>query len=82
MTDLKPEYMYGAEASDYLRTTERKLSLYRRNGLLKWSKLGKNYCYKKQWLDEFMDAWSGYDLSSEQAVRLAINSKKWKETHD
>ncbi len=79
--DLAPDYMFGADASKYLLTTERKLSLYRRYGLLKYSKLGKNYVYRKQWLDEFMETWSGYDLSNEDKVRLAINGKKWKEGH-
>ena len=82
MNDLKPEYMFAKQASEYLLTTERKLSLYRRYGLLKWSKLGKNYVYKRQWLDDFMNEWSRYDLSNEDAVRLAINAKKWKEKHD
>ena len=78
---LVPEYMYAKEASEYLLTTERKLSMYRQHGLLKWAKLGRNYIYKREWLDTFMSEWSGYDLSSEEAVRLAINSRKWKEKH-
>lgn len=79
--DLASDYMFGAEASEYLRTTERKLSLYRRHGLLKYSKLGKNYVYRRQWLDEFMETWQGYDLSNEDKVMLAINGKKWREVH-
>ena len=80
-SDVAPDYMYGAEASKYLLTTERKLSLYRRYGLLKYSKLGKHYVYRRQWLDEFMENWSGYDLSNEDKVKLAINGKKWREAH-
>ena len=79
--ELMPEFMFADEASEYLCTTERKISLYRRYGLLKWSRLGKNYVYKKSWLDAFMEEWAGFDLSNEQAVRLAINAKKWKESH-
>lgn len=80
--ELMPEYMFGEEAAQYLQTTPRKISLYRRYGLLRYGKLGKNYVYKKSWLDDFMDAWSGYDLSNEEAVRLAINVKRWKEKNE
>lgn len=79
--DLQPEYMRGKEASEYLLTTERKLALYRKYGLLRWSKFGKNFVYKKSWLDDFAETWACHDLSSEKAVRLAINSRKWKEKH-
>ena len=79
--DLKPEYMFAPESAKYLQTTTRKIALFRKCGLLKWAKLGKNYVYKKTWLDDFMNDWSGYDLSNEPAIRLAINSKKWKVSH-
>ena len=79
--DLMPEYMFAPDAARYLNITPRKIAMFRKYGLLKWSKLGRNYCYKKQWLDEFMDTWNGYDLSSESAVRLAINGRKWREKH-
>jgi len=79
--ELVSDYMFGADASKYLLTTERKLALYRRYGLLKYSKLGKNFVYRRQWLDEFMENWKGYDLSNEGKVRLAINGKRWKEEH-
>lgn len=79
--ELVPGYMFAKDAADYLRTTTRKISLYRRNGLLKFGKLGKNYVYKVSWLDEFMEAWSGYDLSNESAVKLAIKEKQWRQTH-
>lgn len=76
-----PEYMYAEEASVYLRTTSRKLGLYRKYKLLKCGKLGKNYVYKKDWLDQFMEEWSGYDLSNEEAVKQSIRSKEWRENH-
>ena len=81
MSDLSREFMFGKEASEYLRTTTRKIALYRRYGLLKSAKYGKNYVYKKAWLDDFADEWAGYDLSNEARIRLAINSRKWKEKH-
>ena len=74
---LIADYVYGDEASKYLRITERKLSLYRRYGMLKYSRLGKNYVYRKQWLDDFMEEWSCTDLSNEEKIRLAINGRKW-----
>ena len=76
---LVPGNMFAEEAAEYLRTTTRKISLYRRCGLLRYCKLGKNY--KVSWLDEFMEAWSGYDLSNESAVKLAIKEKQWRQTH-
>ena len=81
INDLHPEYMYADDAAKYLLTTERKISLYRRNGLLKYGKLGKNYVFKKSWLDEFMEQWSGYDLSNESKIKYAINVRKWKNSH-
>ena len=80
-TDNKQEFMLPEEAGAYLRVTDRKVSLYRRYGLLKWARLGRNFVYKREWLDEFMNEWCGYDLSSEKAIRLAVNSRKWKEAH-
>ena len=82
MNDLKSEYMYQKEASKYLMTTERKVSIFRKYGMLKCAKLGKNYVYKKSWLDDFMEQWSNTDLSNETKIRLAINARKWHETND
>lgn len=79
--DLMPEYMFAPESAKYLKTTTVKIALFRKYGLLKWSKLGKNFCYKREWLDQFMNEWSGYDLSNERAIKLAVNSKKWKVSH-
>ena len=79
--ELMPDYMFAEGASAYLQTTTRKIALYRKYKLLKYGKLGKNYVYKKSWLDDFMEEWAGYDLSNETAVRLAINGKRWKEKH-
>lgn len=79
--DLNREYMFASDAARYLQTTERKISLYRRKGLLKYGKLGKNYVFKKSWLDEFMEQWSGYDLSNESKIKYAINAQKWKDSH-
>ena len=80
--DLQPEFMFAEDASKYLNTTTRKIALYRKHGLLKWAKFGKSYVYKKTWLDDFAEDWSGYDLSNENAILLAINSKKWRSDHD
>lgn len=80
-TDLIAGYMYGQAAADYLCSTERKLSLLRRYGLIKAVKLGKAYVYKTAWLDEFMETWAGYDLSNEEAIRLAIREKNWRKEH-
>ncbi len=77
--ELLNEYMYGDQAAQYLGTTTRKISLFRRYGLLKAGKLGKNYVYKRSWLDEFMNAWAGYDLSSEGAINLSIKEKRLNE---
>lgn len=79
--DLVPGYMFAEEAAAYLKTTPRKISLYRRNCLLKAGKLGKNYVYRKEWLDDFMEVWAGYDLSNETAVKLAIREKEWRMSH-
>lgn len=79
--DLVPGYMFAPAAAEYICTTERKIGLFRRYKLLKAGKLGKNYVYRKEWLDEFMETWAGYDLSNETAVKLAIKAKEWKRKH-
>lgn len=76
------EYMFAEQASQYLKTTERKISLYRRYGLLKYAKLGKNYVYRQDWLDEFMEVWQGYDLSNEKQIKFSINAKEWRKKHE
>lgn len=81
VNDLKPEYMFAEDASKYLMTTTRKIALYRQYGLLKYSKLGKHYTYKKSWCDQFMEEWSGYDLSNEAKIRESINAKNWRTKH-
>lgn len=80
--NLIEEYVFGDQASKYLKTTERKISLYRRHGLLKFSKLGKNYIYRKEWLDDFMESWAGYDLSNEKQIALSIKAKQWRQNHE
>lgn len=75
------EYLFAEEAAEYLRTTTRKISLFRRRGLLKSAKLGKSYVYRKDWLDEFMESWQGYDLSNDFQVSLAVKSKEWRHEH-
>ena len=81
-SDLKPGYFYAPESARYLNTTTRKISLYRRYNLLKFAKFGKNYVYRKEWLDEFAETWAGYDLSNESKVKLAIREKEWRTAHD
>ena len=76
------EYLFAEEASQYLKTTERKISLYRRRGLLRFGKLGKNYVYRREWLDQFMEEWEGFDLSNEKQIALAIKSKEWRRKHE
>lgn len=80
--DLKPEYLLLKEAAAYLRTTERKIAMFRRLGLLQAVKFGKAYVYKAEWLDNFARDWSGYDLSSESKILAAINEKNWRNKHE
>lgn len=80
-TDLKPEYLLLEDAAAYLNTTSRKIALFRKYGLLRACKFGKNYCYKRSWLDDFADAWANFDLSNESKIQLAISEKQWREKH-
>ncbi|MBE6108786.1 MAG: hypothetical protein E7194_00030 [Erysipelotrichaceae bacterium] len=79
--DLKPEYVFQEGAAEYLNTTCRKIALFRKHKLLKAGKLGKNYVYKLSWLDEFMEAWAGYDLSNESKIISAIAEREWRMKH-
>lgn len=78
---LLPEYMYADESAKYIRSTKKKLALYRKYKLLKYGKLGKNFVYKKSWLDSFMEEWAGYDLSNEESVKYSIRAKEWRKKH-
>ena len=80
-SDLKPGTMFAPETALYLNTTVRKVGLFRKYGLLKAVRLGRHYCYRKEWCDQFLDEWSGSDISSEEKIRLAIKSKEWKQKH-
>ena len=33
-------------------------------------------------LDDFMEEWAGYDLSSEENIRLAIQVRNWRSVHN
>ena len=74
-SDLVPGYMTGKPASEYLGTTERKVALYRQCGLLRWAKLGKQFVYRREWLDEFMETWAGYDMSNREKIAFSINAR-------
>ena len=81
MSELNQDYMFQKESAEYLQTTERKIALFRKHGLLKYGKLGKNYVYRKEWLNQFMEEWCGYDLSNEENIKLAMHSKQWRNKH-
>lgn len=82
MTDLKSEYMFQKDAALYLHCTQRKIASYRKHGMLKCAKLGKNYVYRREWLDSFMEEWSGFDLSNEEKIQFAVHSREWHKNHD
>ena len=69
--------MNGKDISaKYLHTTPRKIALYRRYGLLKYAKLGKSFLYRREWLDDFMEEWAGFNISSEFYLQIAIASRR------
>ena len=70
--DLKQEYMLAEEAAEYLRTTTRKLALFRKNHLVKYSKFGKKFVYKKSWLDSFLK--NGLDMISAMKIEYFVLS--------
>lgn len=80
--ELRGDYVYAEEASKYLHVTIRKISLYRRYGMLKSVKVGRNYVYRLQWLDDFMESWAGYDLSNAEKIKSAIRERGWRKSHD
>lgn len=79
--DLMPGYLDSEEASVYLRSPKRKLGLLIKHGLLRYAKLGKGYIFRKEWLDDFMENWSGYDLGTEEKIIFAKSSRSWEERH-
>lgn len=80
--DLLPDYMLLEDAAAYLKTTTKKIAMFRKHKLLKAGKLGKNYIYRRDWLDEFMEAWQGYDLSNESKLMNAIAERQWKDQNE
>ena len=77
-----PQYMDSKDASQYLRIPIRKLNLYRSEGLIKSIRCGKGYCYRREWLDQFMENFAGYDISNRTKIRAAINEQKWRKSHE
>ena len=79
--DLMPGYMDSETASRYSTFTKRKLGLFIKYDMLKFAKVGKGYIFRKEWLDEFMEEWNGWDLGTEEKIRFAVESRKWNERH-
>lgn len=80
MTQFKnPEYLSKEESAKYLHTTVKKIALFRQAGILKYCKLGKEFTYKKAWLDEFAETWAGYDLSNPEKIAQSVNEKRYRE---
>lgn len=80
-TESTKGFFNQQEAAEYLHTTDRKIGLYRRNKLIKYAKLGKNFLYKKEWLDQFIEDWQGYDLSNKEKMLNSIALREWRATH-
>ncbi|MBQ6452708.1 MAG: hypothetical protein IJJ29_12390 [Solobacterium sp.] len=76
-----PEYLNKKEAAAYICSTVKKIALFRKEGMLKFSKLWNEYIYKKYRLDDFMEQWAGYDLSNPEKIRAAVRLKEWKKRH-
>lgn len=74
--------LLNEEAAQYLCTTERNLAVLRKYELIKYAKCGKRFIYQREWLDQFLNEWAGYDLSNEANIKFAIHSKAWKEKHE
>ncbi len=79
--DLNPEYMTLQEAAHYIRASERKIPLFRKYGMLKFTRFGRSFVYKKSWCDDFSEEWAGYDLGNERKIQAAIAEKAWRKKH-
>lgn len=79
--DLKPGYFEGDEVAAYLRMSPRKLPIFRKYQMLKYVKLGRSFVYRKEWADEFMERYAGFDLSSETAIEQAAAIRAWESEH-
>ncbi len=80
--DVSQEYFSRDEAGEYLQVDGRKIDSFRKAGLLRYGRLGRNYIYRKCWLDDFMEEWAGYDLSSDENIKLSIQARNWRNTHN
>lgn len=65
-------YFKGNEAAAaYLHVTARKISLYRRYGLISAVRAGHGWVYSQDELDKFMKEWAGYSLRNADEVKTA-----------
>lgn len=70
------EYFEGNDAAGkYLHVTGRKISLYRRMGLIKAMRGGYGWIYSQDELDRFMKEWQGFSLRNEEEIMVAKRLK-------
>ena len=74
-----PEVMSRSQASRYSGIPERKIGLYQRYGLIKAVRTGKGFTYRKVWIDQFLEEWADYDMSSVENVVASIALKRARE---
>ncbi len=79
--DLRPGYFESDEIAAYLRMSPRKLPIFRKYRMLKYVKLGRSFVYRKEWADEFMEKYAGFDLSNEAAIEQAAAIRAWEAEH-
>lgn len=65
-------YMNGKQAATYIGMKPRNLAIWRKAGIVKFVKCGKAYFYRREWLDEVMNRFIGYDISNPDSIALAI----------
>ncbi len=69
-------YYKGNEAAAaYLHVTARKISMYRRHGLITAFRGGHGWVYSQDELDKFMKEWQGYSLRNPDEIMAAKRMK-------
>lgn len=64
------------DAAKYLRTSKSMIRTMQNQGILKATKMGHGFIFRKKDLDQIIEDWNGYDLSTPESINLALKTKK------
>lgn len=68
---INPGYLAAEQAAAYVGMKPRNLAVWRKAGIIKFVKAGKRYFYRREWVEETMNRFIGYDISNVESIKAA-----------